>query len=204
MFEAAVVYFLASVFPNTLLPISVYALVRNVAAIALTAPVGVWIDRGNRLTVVRTSILGQRIAVAASCGLFWLMLERPLSTGALDVLFATTVVLACVEKLFSGINLVSVERDWVVVITEGNEAARMTMNARMRRIDLFCKLLGPLLVALIAAASVPAAVYSTLAMNLVSVLVEYLCIATVSLNNPKVRRVDGSLKAPRYFAGYQP
>ncbi|OIW24970.1 hypothetical protein CONLIGDRAFT_656778 [Coniochaeta ligniaria NRRL 30616] len=188
LFEAAVVYFLASIFPNNLLPISVYALTRNVAAIALTVPVGNWLDRADRLTIVRTSIVGQRVAVAASCGLFWLMLERPLSTEALRGLFAATVVLACVEKLSAGVNLVSVERDWVVVITEGNEAARRTMNARMRRIDLFCKLLGPLTVALIAAASVPAAVYSTLGMNLASVLVEYLCIETVFRRVPTLGR----------------
>lgn len=179
LFEAAVVYFLASIFPDNLLPISVYALARNVAAIALTVPVGTWIDRANRLTIVRASILGQRISAAASCGLFWVMLERHLGTVALDSLFAVTVVLACVEKLSAGMNMISIERDWVVIITEGNETARRSMNARMRRIDLFCKLLGPLTVALVAAASVPVAVYSTLSMNLASVLVEYLCIETV-------------------------
>jgi iron-regulated transporter 1 len=183
LFEAGVVYFLASAFPNNLLPISVYALARNAAAIALTVPVGNWIDRANRLTVVRASIVGQRVAVTASCGIFWVMLA-PQSKGALsgrvlDGLFAATVVLACVEKLCAGVNLVAVERDWVVVITEGDEVARRMMNARMRRIDLFCKLLGPLTVAFIAAASVPVAVYSTLGMNVASVLVEYLCIETV-------------------------
>ncbi|KAH6626611.1 Ferroporti-1 [Chaetomium sp. MPI-SDFR-AT-0129] len=188
LFEAAVVYFLASIFPDNLLPISVYALTRNVAAIAFTVPVGNWIDQANRLTIVRTSIVSQRVAVAASCGLFWVMLEQPLSTQALDGLFAATVILACVEKLSAGVNLVSVERDWVVVITEGNEAARRMMNARMRRIDLFCKLLGPLTIALIAAASVPAAVCSTLGMNLASVLVEYLCIETVFRRVPALRR----------------
>ena len=53
------------------------------------------------------------------------------------------------------------------------------MNARMRRIDLSCKLLGPLVIALVAAASVPGAVYATLGMNLVSVLFEYIFIEKV-------------------------
>jgi iron-regulated transporter 1 len=204
LFEAAVVYFLATIFPDNLLPISVYALTRNVAAIALTVPAGNWIDRANRLTIVRTSIIGQRVAVAASCGLFWVMLRQPLGTQALDGLFAAAVILACVEKLYAGVNLVSVERDWVVVITEGNEAARRRMNARMRRIDLFCKLLGPLTIALIAAASVPAAVYSTLGMNLASVLVEYLCIETVILRSKScLVAVDNPLNTSRYSAGFQ-
>ncbi|KAB5582667.1 hypothetical protein GE09DRAFT_1075913 [Coniochaeta sp. 2T2.1] len=107
LFEAAVVYFLASIFPDNLLPISAYAIGRNVAPVALTVPVGIWIDRGNRLTVVRTSILGQRISAVASCALFWVMLEQPLGLEALNALFAVTVLLACVEKLSAGVNRVN-------------------------------------------------------------------------------------------------
>lgn len=109
LFEAAVVYFLADIFPNNLLPISLYALLRNAVAIVLTAPVGSWIDRGNRLTVVRASIVGQRISVAASCGIFWTLLwRRSMSQSVKYGLFAATVLLACIEKLSAGINLVSV------------------------------------------------------------------------------------------------
>ncbi|KAK3949450.1 hypothetical protein QBC32DRAFT_219660 [Pseudoneurospora amorphoporcata] len=188
LFEAGVVYFLATIFPDNLLPVSLYALSRNLAAILFAVPVGHWIDTAHRLTVVRASIVGQRLAVAASCGLFWALLELRLGWRAsrlVDGLFGASVLLACVEKLAAGVNLIAVERDWVVVITQGNDEARSKMNARMRRIDLFCKLLGPLTVALVAAASVKAAVYATLGMNLASVMVEYLCIETV------FRRVPG-------------
>lgn len=54
------------------------------------------------------------------------------------------------------------------------------MNARMRRIDLFCKLMGPLTISLVALASTLIAIRVTLAMNVASVLVEYICIAQVS------------------------
>ncbi|KAK3398745.1 hypothetical protein B0T20DRAFT_453444 [Sordaria brevicollis] len=188
LFEAGVVYFLASIFPDNLLPVSIYALSRNIAAIIFAVPVGHWIDTAHRLTVVRASIVGQRLAVAASCGLFWALLELRLGwqqSKLVDGIFGVSVLLACVEKLAASVNLIAVERDWVVVITQGNEEARRKMNARMRRIDLFCKLLGPLTVALIAAASVKAAVYATLGMNLASVVTEYLCIETV------FRRVPG-------------
>ncbi|KAH7626172.1 hypothetical protein B0T09DRAFT_51125 [Sordaria sp. MPI-SDFR-AT-0083] len=188
LFEAGVVYFLATIFPDNLLPVSLYALSRNLAAIIFAVPVGHWIDTAHRLTVVRASIVGQRLAVAASCGLFWAVLELRVGWRAsklVDGLFGASVLLACVEKLAAGVNLIAVERDWVVVITQGNDEARRKMNARMRRIDLFCKLLGPLTVALIAAVSVKSAVYTTLGMNLASVLVEYLCIETV------FRRVPG-------------
>jgi hypothetical protein len=178
-FEAAAVYFLASIFPQTLLLISVYALARNAAAIALTVPVGRWIDRADRLAIVRTSIIGQRVAVAISCVLLWALLSQPLSNSVQNAVFAGSVLCACVEKLAASANLVAIERDWVVIVTEGNEDARRMMNARMRRIDLFCKLLGPLAVAMVATASVEAAIWLTLGMNMASLAVEYFCIETV-------------------------
>lgn len=115
LFEFGAVLFLASIFPETLLPMSVYALVRSSAAIVFAQTIGSWIDRGDRLVVVRTSIIGQRLTVAASCGLFWALAQQG---AAMDErlkhgLFALTVVLACGENVCSVMNLVSVERDWV-------------------------------------------------------------------------------------------
>jgi iron-regulated transporter 1 len=59
----------------------------------------------------------------------------------------------------------------------------------MRRIDLLCKLLGPLAISSIAIASIDIAIWTTLAMNLTSIIPEYLCIAQVykrvpALHNP--------------------
>jgi solute carrier family 40 (iron-regulated transporter), member 1 len=65
------------------------------------------------------------------------------------------------------------------VITDGNEFGRRYLNARMRRIDLLCKLLGPLVISLINGASTIIAIQIVLGMNVFSVLIEYLCIAKV-------------------------
>ncbi|TDZ40668.1 Solute carrier family 40 member 1 [Colletotrichum trifolii] len=180
LFEFGAVLFLASIYPDTLMPMSVYALVRGAAAVVLSPSLGSCIDRGNRLSVVRVSIVGQRLAVAMSCGIF-LALERlgDLHDDLQSGLFAMVVGLACVEKLCSVMNLVSVERDWVVVITKGNEQARQDLNARIRRIDLFCKLVGPLAISLVDGASTTMAIWVTLGMTLLSVVTEYLCIARV-------------------------
>lgn len=180
LFEFGAVLFLASIYPGTLMPMSIYALVRGVFAVILSPSIGSWIDRGNRLSVVRISIVGQRLSVAMSCGIF-LVLERlrDLQSDLQNSLFAMVVGLACVEKLCSVMNLVSVERDWIVVITEGNEKARQELNARIRRIDLFCKLIGPLAISLIDGASTTIAIWVTLSMTLLSVVTEYLCIARV-------------------------
>jgi iron-regulated transporter 1 len=55
-FEFGAVLFLATIFPGTLLPMSVYALVRAASAIVLSPVVGRYIDRGDRLQVIRVSI----------------------------------------------------------------------------------------------------------------------------------------------------
>lgn len=93
LFEAAAVYFLASIFHNSLLPVSIYALMRNGAVVLLTAPVGWWIDKGNRLAVVQTSIVGQRLSIATSCGLFWVLIWRSdaMAYAEMHGLFASTL-----------------------------------------------------------------------------------------------------------------
>lgn len=200
LFEFGAVLFLADIFPDTLLPMSVYALMRCAAAIVFAHPVGQWIDTGNRLTVVRTSILGRRVAITISCALFWglLLLQKNQHPGTSPPeewngllqkgLFSLTVLLACVEKLCSVMNLVSVERDWVVVIAGGNDEARVELNAKMRRIDLLCKLLGPLAISTISIVSTLAAIWTTLVMNLLSVVFEYPFIRQVYGMVPELQR----------------
>lgn len=56
----------------------------------------------------------QRLTVAASCAIFWLLA----ATGVVSSVSKTwslvpLALLACVEKLCSVLNVISVERDWV-------------------------------------------------------------------------------------------
>jgi hypothetical protein len=56
LFEFGAILFLASIFPGTLLPASIYALARSSSAIVLAPAVGRYIDVADRLSVVRLSI----------------------------------------------------------------------------------------------------------------------------------------------------
>jgi hypothetical protein len=51
------------------------------------------------------------------------------------------------------------------------------INASMRRIDLFCKLLAPVFISLVDSFSTGGAIWTLLGLNTASVLVEYLAIA---------------------------
>lgn len=115
LFEFGAALFLTFIFPGTLLPVSIYSLVRNAGYIIFAQPVGNWINKGNRLNLIRTSIIGQRVPVAASCALLLVLLLKNDEHGSRKNagVFAVVVFLSVVEKLSATMNLISVERDWV-------------------------------------------------------------------------------------------
>jgi len=75
-----------------------------------------------------------------------------------------------------------------VVVVAGNEPAVLrALNAQMRRIDLLCKLLGPLFIALMDGVSTQTAIIVNFAMNTTSVWVEYFAIDRVYRSVPELQ-----------------
>ncbi|KAM0252583.1 hypothetical protein ACHAQJ_007620 [Trichoderma viride] len=171
VFEFGAFLYLAAAFPGTLLPMSVYALVRGLSAIVFAPAIGWYIDTSNRLQVVRVSIA----------------VDIPLPSGARAGLLVLVTFFACVEKLCSILNSVSVEKDWVVVVSERNPEILHVMNAQMRRIDLLCKLFGPLFIAMTDAYSSRVAIIANFAMNAASIVIEYFAIARVYYEVPELQ-----------------
>ena len=130
-FEFGAFLFLANIYPQTLLPASVYALARAGSAAFLSPWIGGYIDRTERLSAVRLSIICQRTAVALSCAvLFALVKLDSVSRNTLMTFVALAVLsgLACVEKLGAVLNTISVERDWVVVIAQRDDESLRSMQ----------------------------------------------------------------------------
>ncbi|KAI6823037.1 putative Ferriportin iron efflux transporter [Hortaea werneckii] len=167
VFELGAFLFLASIYPQTLLPASVYAMTRAMFAVFLSSATGYAVDRFPRLS-------SDRIPNAESSTQFWLLLPLCL--------------LAAAEKLGCVMNTIAVERDWVVAIASGSDDRLATLNAQMRRIDLFCKLAGPLAISFIDAASTKLAIIVTGSMTCASVLVEYFSIARVYHKVPELSK----------------
>ena len=188
IFEFGAVLFLARIFPGTLLPSSVYALVRAASAICFAPLVGRCVDQLDRLRTVRLSIVGQRGAVILSCLGFWALSTNVLEfPGLRPSLIAILALLACVEKLCSIMNLIAIERDWVVVVAENSRCGLEVLNSQMRRIDLVCKLVGPLAIALVDGYSTIVAIGVVAGMNASSALMEYFAIARVYYILPALR-----------------
>ena len=184
-FEFGAVLFLAAIFPDSLLYASIYALGRSLAGTLLSSRVGSYVDRSGRLRAIRNSIIWQRTSVAASCGLFLLMLSSH-DSFTLWICFPTSVILACFEKLAAIGNTVAVERDWVIVVADATGTQRAILNATVRRIDLICKLLAPVAVALIDAYWTTTAIWAVLVMNTCSAFVEHFAIAQVYSRIPEL------------------
>lgn len=56
----------------------------------------------------------QRLAVAASCVIFYFLAVGVKTTRTGNVsLLVTLALLACIEKICSVLNMISVDRDWV-------------------------------------------------------------------------------------------
>lgn len=54
------------------------------------------------------------------------------------------------------------------------------LNASMRRIDLLCKLVAPVVISLVDGLSTKVAVWTVLGVNVLCVFIEYIAIAQVS------------------------
>ncbi|KAF2180342.1 hypothetical protein K469DRAFT_729893 [Zopfia rhizophila CBS 207.26] len=178
-FEFGAVIFLATIFPGTLFYASCYALFRSLAAALLSSCIGSLVDRTPRLITVRQSIVWQRVPVAVSCLLLLVLLQQKESKLIVFSCFAASVGLACVEKLAFVANTVSIERDWIIVISDSLEMERQELNSTMRRIDLVCKLVAPISISLVDGYSTSIAIWVVFGQNALSVTLEYFAIVQV-------------------------
>lgn len=156
--EFAVYLFLVTLFPDTLLPASIYGFVTTGVAIFLSGWAGRLVDEHHNLGVVRVSIIVIKLAAcvqyAASLVLLYGSgarsgLQRPWSTHLSSGMFSIIVIGGCIHIVAGTTISVAVEREWVTTIAGSSSSHLTTLNTYMRRVDLFCKLVSPLFVSLL-------------------------------------------------------
>ncbi|KAI0800641.1 Ferroporti-1 [Fomes fomentarius] len=156
--EFAVYLFLVTLFPDTLLPASIYGFVTTGVAIFLSGWAGRLVDEHHNLGVVRVSIIVIKLAACTQYGASLVLLygfgatsglQRPWSTHLSSGMFSIIVIGGCIHTVAGTTISVAVEREWVTTIA-GSSSSHLTMlNTYMRRVDLFCKLVSPLFVSLL-------------------------------------------------------
>ncbi|XP_050381932.1 solute carrier family 40 member 2-like isoform X2 [Argentina anserina] len=155
MWEFSVGLYMIHVWPDSLLFAAAYGVVES-ASTALFGPlVGQWVDRFTYVQILRL------------CAFVLLIILTNIS-GALGVLstLAGTIL---------------VERDWIVVMSEGHPPELLTnMNSVIRRIDLFSKLCAPVVTGfIISFVSLQASALTLALWNTISVWLEYWLFISV-------------------------
>ncbi|KAJ3058961.1 hypothetical protein HDU98_004993 [Podochytrium sp. JEL0797] len=169
---------LAEIYPDSLLEVSIYAFVVTLTAIVFGPFVGGWAvsSQRSRLTTLRTSIVAQKMMIASTAALLWLVHKGVAGKS----LFGIAIVSGSILRLASRATTIGVEKDWAVIICQWRNTPQTEMNAALRRVDLFCKLAAPLAVSLIAIPlSVPETMLVVSALALVSIPIELILIERV-------------------------
>ncbi|KAF9945100.1 hypothetical protein BGZ70_004043 [Mortierella alpina] len=180
-FEFASYLLIAKVFTSSLLQSSLYGLITTLAALLLSNRIGNWINLLSRLQTYRITLLTQKLSIVISTLLFY-VLDR--SDHNRTLLYAFIIVLGCTLKLAFIGNSIAIEKDWAMIISDGHIELLLPT---MRRIDLICKTLSPILIGplLLAPSWVVATAIS--AWTVVSTLLEYILISQIHRDVPELR-----------------
>lgn len=182
---------------------------RTFASICFSSSVGRWVDRSpDRLKTLLTTITVNRISVVCASILWFFVVESdyrgddgvPLPKVTTDeltvraiikmVMFVPILGSGILEGLSASGNMLSMERDWVVTAAapEGREYDLTHLNSTMRRIDLSCKLLAPILISfLISALGIKIGVLVVGGMSAGSWFVEIWCARRAWKSNTRLQ-----------------
>ena len=155
MWGMAVPLFLIDIFKSTLLPTGLYAAFVYILNVFLLPSLGVWVDKTSRIYVQRVGLLIENSCVALTgvtvcCMVIYIpnlgLKEQFLFSGDKQIMFSYIILLLLggLGELFNGVQTISIEKDWVVVMSKESNLDVGILNTTLRRIDLSCKALAPL------------------------------------------------------------
>lgn len=167
VFEFSCFLLIGDIFKTSLLLASIYGFNTTISAIIWSSWVGRLADSTSRLRFVRMTMIVQKFAIVFSCVLFYIIIEysyRPY------LLYGGIVLCGCMLKLAFIANNIAIEKDWVMVITGGDTEAMLTV---MKRIDLFCKTMAPVMTGSLMTFGPSIGVIIIAAWNIISIIIEY-------------------------------
>jgi iron-regulated transporter 1 len=175
----------------------------------LSPSVGSFIDQQkSRQGGLNVTIIANRTTVLVCCVLWLFLIYSPSTRDNVEafphfissslkrhIVFAFVIFFGILERLSGVANMLTMERDWVPAIADpvrgSGTYTLTTLNAKMRRIDLICKLFAPLFIsAIIEGTSATMAVIFLAASNVFGLIVEPRLADFVFARNEK-------LQAPR-------
>ncbi|KAF7312600.1 Solute carrier family 40 protein [Mycena indigotica] len=145
--EFALYLFLILYYKDTLLPSSILGFSMTLTGIMLSQRAGHLVDRIPKLTVVRYSIIVQKLsALCAYACLATLRLSNDRFSVVSWSIFMLLVSFGCLLQFSNTAISIAVERDWTTCISGGSSIRLGRLNTYLRQTNLFCKLAAPLFV----------------------------------------------------------
>ncbi|GFY83849.1 iron regulated 1 [Actinidia rufa] len=192
MWEFSVGLYMIDVCPDSLLLAAVYGVVES-ASTALFGPlVGQWVDSLTYVKVLQLWLLTQNLSFMVAGGTVLALLVKSDLESTNFVAFVSLVVLTnisgAVGVLSTLAGTILIEREWVVVISEGHRPEVLTkMNSVIRRIDLICKLFAPVVTGfIISFISLKASALALSLWNILSVFLQYWLLMSVYKGIPSL------------------
>jgi iron-regulated transporter 1 len=210
MFDFVVPLVMIYIYPDNLQPPAIYALVNQFVCVVFGQSLGNWIDMTPRLKVIRVGIFVQNGAVLVTSVLIYLLVllrDGIATNGILDTwssasVFAAILLTSSVGSLGSMTMNIAVERDWVPVITPVQGGHLTQLNAWMKRIDLSCEVVAPVVVGfLIKWTGVVLSFVVVAVWNVLSYFPEYFLLTAVYRSHPELASEERAVKAKEEFGG---
>ncbi|XP_076934072.1 solute carrier family 40 member 2-like [Bidens hawaiensis] len=183
--EFSVGLYMINVWPDSLLMAAAYGMVESASITVFGPLVGQWIDNSTYPKVLRVWLLTQNISfIIAGVTVVGLLISPDLRVTNIPM-FALLVVMTnlsgAVAVLSTLAGTILIEREWVVVISEGNSSNLLTkLNSTIRRIDLICTLFAPVVTGfIISFVSMIASAVSLITWNILSVFLQYWLLNSV-------------------------
>ncbi|XP_072507002.1 ferroportin-like [Notamacropus eugenii] len=203
MWHFALSVFLIELYGRNLLLTAVFGLVVAGSVLVFGVLIGDWIDRKPRNKVAHVSLFLQNSSVIACCVVLMLVfsyksdIEGIWQGWLMVACYVAVIIFADLANLASTALTITIQRDWIVVITRDNRSQLAGVNAMIRRMDQIINIFAPLSVGQVMTwASNVIGCGFILGWNLVSLLVEFLFLSRVYQLVPqlaaKPRRCTGN------------
>lgn len=185
MWEFSVALYMINVWPDSLVVAAVYGVVEAASSFLFGPVIGELVDKFSYVKVLRLWLLTQSISfiVAGGTVIALLIYEGLISTNfwAFVSFILLINVSGAVAVLSTLAGTILIEREWVVVISEGQPPGVLTqMNSVIRRIDLICKLFAPVVSGfIISFVSLTASAWTLAIWNVLSVFLQYWLLISV-------------------------
>ncbi|RWS31651.1 solute carrier family 40 member 1-like protein [Leptotrombidium deliense] len=205
--QFAVGIYLIKLLPGSFLLAGIQGILTSLAIIIFTPMIGCWIERANRLTEGRVliSLTNGSAFISATCVALYFLREN-LGANAEQIISAVCpwglLIFSVLSKLWSNAYTIALEKDWTIALAgESNQLS--SVNAMLRRIDLFCKIVSPFTVGVFMTYAELITSFFLAGWNVVCAILVFIILKTIYYTGPKTMRFpkleEGNKKEAKKF-----